>query len=225
VGILKDDRIQPGEKVLTAGGDQIFPRGLPVGVAEKVVTDPDRDGFIDVIVTPAAHLNRLDEVLVITSTEPRFPAEQQQDMATSEMLKGGQAAAIAEAIKEQKKASEVMAERLPGLTDPNAPPQTPAAGTAPGSAQPGQSATPAAAVPPPAPKLLHAQHPDRFTVGTGLPQSAQTSAPGDQDKKPAPKAGLKPEPKAGLKPASKPEAKTGQKTNPPPAHAEGKTQP
>jgi len=55
------------------------------------VPDPDRDSFVDVIVTPAAHLNRLDEVLVITSTEPRFPAEQQQDMATSEMLKGAQA--------------------------------------------------------------------------------------------------------------------------------------
>ena len=36
VGILADSRIQPGEKVLTAGGDQIFPRGLPVGVVEKV---------------------------------------------------------------------------------------------------------------------------------------------------------------------------------------------
>ena len=40
VGILKDDRIQPGEKVLTAGGDLVFPRGLPVGVVEKVVPRP-----------------------------------------------------------------------------------------------------------------------------------------------------------------------------------------
>lgn len=71
VGILKDDRIQPGEKVLTAGGDQIFPRGLPVGVVDKVVPDPEFDSFINVIVKPAAHLDRLDEVLVITSTEPR----------------------------------------------------------------------------------------------------------------------------------------------------------
>ena len=76
VGILADQRIQPGEKVLTAGGDQIFPRGLPVGVVEKVVRDPERDSFINVIVKPAAHLNRLDEVLIITSHEPRFPPEQ-----------------------------------------------------------------------------------------------------------------------------------------------------
>src|ERR1035438_6702420 len=121
VGILKDDRIQPGEKVLTGGGDLVFPRGLPVGVVEKVVPDPQRDSFIDVIVKPAAHLDRLDEVLVITSTEPRFSPPQQQDLATSEALKGPEAAAI----KEQQKASQIMAERLPGLTDPNLPPTNP----------------------------------------------------------------------------------------------------
>ena len=119
VGILADQRIKPGERVLTAGGDEIFPRGLPVGVVQKVVQDPDRDAFIDVIVTPAAHLNRLDEVLVITSTEPRFPPDQQQDMATSETLKGAQA--DTDADDAQKKASEIMAERLPGLIDPNLP--------------------------------------------------------------------------------------------------------
>src|SRR5579863_2413211 len=84
VGILADNRIQPGEKVLTAGGDLIFPRGLPVGVVEKVIRDPDplRDGFIDVIVKPAAQLDRLDEVLVITATEARFSPQQEQDLAT-----------------------------------------------------------------------------------------------------------------------------------------------
>ena len=61
------------------------------------------------IVKPAAHLDRLDEVLVITSTEPRFSDEQQQDLATSEAVKGAEAAAIAE----QKKAAAIMAERLP----------------------------------------------------------------------------------------------------------------
>ena len=157
MGLLADQRIQPGEKVLTAGGDLIFPRGLPVGVVEKVVPDPDRDSFIDVIVKPAAHLDRLDEVLVITSTEPRFSPEQQQDMATSEALKGAEA----EAIKQQQKASQIMAERLPGLTDPNAPAANPAA---PGqTAQPGE--TPAAPAAAPAPKLLPPLHPDRFTPG------------------------------------------------------------
>jgi len=37
-----------------------------------------------VIVKPAAHLDRLDEVLVITDIEPRFSPQEQQDLATSE---------------------------------------------------------------------------------------------------------------------------------------------
>jgi rod shape-determining protein MreC len=162
VGILADQRIQPGETVLTAGGDLVFPRGLPVGVVVRVKPDPDRDSFIDVTVKPAAHLDRLDEVLVITSTEPRFSAEQQQDMAVSEALKGSEAAAIAQANKDQQKASAIMAERLPGLTDPNAP--GPASTTEPGKALPGQEK--AAPPAPSAPKLLQPRHPDRFTPGT-----------------------------------------------------------
>ncbi len=117
VDILADKRIQQGEPVLTAGGDQVFPRGLPVGVVDKVVPDPDRDGFIIILVTPAAHLDRLDEVLIITSTEPQFSPQQKQDMATSQAEKGQEALSY----EEQKKASEIMAERLPGLVDPNLP--------------------------------------------------------------------------------------------------------
>jgi rod shape-determining protein MreC len=175
IGILADQRIQPGEKVLTAGGDLVFPRGLPVGEVVRVMQDPDRDSFIDVIVKPAAQLDRLDEVLVITSTEPRFSAEQQQDMATSEMLKGAQAAAI----KEQQKASQIMAERLPGLTDPNAPP--------PASLPPGQDqAAPPAATAPAVPKLLHPLRPDRYTPGAS-PQPTQeekTSPPAQAGRNP-----------------------------------------
>ncbi|MGO9319134.1 MAG: rod shape-determining protein MreC [Terracidiphilus sp.] len=175
IGILADQRIQPGEKVLTAGGDLVFPRGLPVGEVVRVMQDPDRDSFIDVIVKPAAHLDRLDEVLVITSTEPRFSAEQQQDMAASEVLKGAQAAAI----KEQQKASQIMAERLPGLTDPNAPP--------PANLSPGQDqAAPPAATAPAAPKLLHPLHPDRYTPQAS-PQPTQeekTSPPAQAGRNP-----------------------------------------
>lgn len=151
VGIMADSRIQPGERVLTAGGDEIFPRGLPVGVVQKVVRDPDNDGFIKVIVKPAAHLDRLDEVLVITSTEPRFPPEQTQDMATSEAQDGAQAQADEE--KAQQKASEVLAERLPGLIDP----------TLPSDQQPlNDSSNPGLITRPPLPL-----HPDRFTPGAG----------------------------------------------------------
>ncbi len=59
-----------------------------MGEVEKVERDPDSDGLVDVIVKPAAHLDRLDEVLVITNTEPRFSAEEQQDLAKSEIGEG-----------------------------------------------------------------------------------------------------------------------------------------
>ncbi|HVN94448.1 MAG TPA: rod shape-determining protein MreC [Terracidiphilus sp.] len=118
VGVTADQRIQAGEHVLTAGGDLIFPRGLPVGVVKKVVPDPDRDGLVDIILTPAAHLDRLDEVLVITSTQPRFSPQQEQDLSTS----AAEQSSVPTAIKDQVKASEIMAEKLPGLIDPNLPP-------------------------------------------------------------------------------------------------------
>jgi rod shape-determining protein MreC len=198
VDILADRRIQPGEKVLTAGGDLIFPRGLPVGVVEKVVPDPERDSFIDVLVKPAAHLDRLDEVLVITSTQPRFSPEQQQDLATSETLKGPEAAAI----KEQKKASDIMAERLPGLTDPNLPPdQQPLL----------DSSNPNPVAHPP-----QALHPDRFTPGAApetVSDANAASQPETSSKPPQQKPAsspVSPQGNAAPKPASSP----GQQTTP-----------
>jgi rod shape-determining protein MreC len=116
--VTADERIKPGEHVLTAGGDLIFPRGLAVGAVKKVVPDPDRDGLVDIILAPAAPLDRLDEVLVITSTEPRFSPQQEQDLSKS----AAEQAAVPAAIKDQMKASEIMAEKLPGLIDPNLPP-------------------------------------------------------------------------------------------------------
>ncbi|MGA8743937.1 MAG: rod shape-determining protein MreC [Terracidiphilus sp.] len=177
--VVRDERIQAGEKVLTAGGDQIFPRGLAVGTVEKVLNDPERDGFVDVIVKSAAHLDQLDEVLVVTSTEPRFPQDQQQDMAASEALKGAEA--------QQQKTSEGMAEKLPGLIDPNLPAdQQPLKDTS----NPNPVSRPPVAI-----------HPDRFTPGSAVTpnapatpvggQGAPATDPTDQSappkKKPAPK--------------------------------------
>jgi rod shape-determining protein MreC len=183
VGMLADQRIQPGEKVLTAGGDQIFPRGLPVGVVEKVVRDPERDSFIDVIVKPAAHLERLDEVLVITSTQNRFSDEQLQDLATSDALKGAEVAAI----KEQQKAAQQMAERLPGLADPNAPPPVaPADGSTP--------VPPPATVPAKPPIALHS---DRFSPGAAV-TPVVAPAPLVEPVKPEPTATKRPVTTSGI---------------------------
>jgi rod shape-determining protein MreC len=180
VDIIADQRIQPGEKVLTAGGDQIFPRGLPVGTVEKILRDPDRDGFINILITPAAHLDRLDEVLVITSTEPRFPPDQQQDIATSEALKGEEAAAAA-----QKKASDGMAEKLPGLIDPNLPPN--------------QQPLNDSSNPNPVSRPPQALHPDRFTPGAATTPNVDQHNP---EAVPAPPPSVTPKKKT---PSNKPQ--------------------
>jgi rod shape-determining protein MreC len=168
VGILADQRIQPGEKVLTAGGDQIFPRGLPVGVVEKVVRDPDRDAFIDIIVKPAARLDRLDEVVVITSTTPKLSPEQQQDLATSEALKGPEV----ELAKEQKKAAEIMAERLPTLIDPKLP----------ADQQPLHDSS----LPTSVGRVPQPLHPDRFTPGSAVTPDLSAEKPENTQQQPAP---------------------------------------
>jgi rod shape-determining protein MreC len=181
INIIADQRIQPGEHVLTAGGDQIFPRGLPVGVVEKVQQDPERGSFINVIVKPAADLQHLDEVLVVTSLDAHLSPQQQADLQTSEELKGAEAAADAE----RKKAAAEMEERLPGLKDPNAPNASAAATVV------GPDGKPVPA-PPVAPKPLPAAHSDRFTPGAaGATDSGSgTDVPdahanGDGETKPA----------------------------------------
>jgi rod shape-determining protein MreC len=165
-----------------------------VGVVEKVVPDPDRDSFIDILVKPAAHLERLDEVLVITSTEPRFSPEQEQDIAASESQKD----VVPTAIKDQVKASEIMAEKLPGLIDPNLPPdQQPLNDTS--------NPNPA----PPPPKPLHA---DEFSPGAATTPGSQTDtepASKPQTQKPAVPHdaegnGGKPQPAAVSKPQTAP---------------------
>jgi rod shape-determining protein MreC len=196
VGILADERIQPGEVVLTAGGDLIFPRGLPVGVVQKVVRDPDRDAFIDVMVKPAAHLDQLDEVLVITSTQPRFSPRQQQDIDSSVSLQGADAATI----EEQLKASQINAEKLPGVNDANAPA---------GSGAPGQNP----AAPPPAPKLLPTIHSDRFSPGAAPTPGAPAPGTGPNA---TPNANLDSNspPKTGANDVSKPGSQSGVGRNP-----------
>jgi rod shape-determining protein MreC len=112
------------------------------------------------MVKPAAHLDRLDEVMVITSTQPRFNNQEQKDVDTSEAEKG----ADAQAIKDQLKASQIMAEHLPGLINPNLPPDQ----------QPlNDSSDPPLPKAPPQPL-----HPDRFTPGSAVtPAAEDTSEP------------------------------------------------
>lgn len=104
--LTPDQRIKPGEQVVTSGGDQVFPRGLPVGTIVSIVPDPQHQPYTAITIKPAADLAQLEEVLVVTGTSPTLPAQAKEDAA--------QAEATAE---ENKRAAEVLAEKLPTIYD------------------------------------------------------------------------------------------------------------
>jgi rod shape-determining protein MreC len=67
--VMNDEQVQTGERVLTSGGDEIFPKGLLVGTVAKATHGPE--SFLAIRIKPAADLGRLEEVLVITKQEER----------------------------------------------------------------------------------------------------------------------------------------------------------
>lgn len=69
--IMSDEKVVPGEEVVTSGGDRIFPKGLPVG--KVVSSEPGKDLFLNIRVIPSARLDQLEEVLVVTKITEKMP--------------------------------------------------------------------------------------------------------------------------------------------------------
>jgi rod shape-determining protein MreC len=102
--VMSDEQVPIGEKVLTSGGDRIFPKGLPVGTVVKV--GKGKDLFLSIRVKPAADLSRLEEVLVLVEKQERQP--------------------IAE-DNVRVRAADILAQRLPSVPDKPAAPNPPSA--------------------------------------------------------------------------------------------------
>jgi rod shape-determining protein MreC len=66
--VSKEVKVTVGETVLTSGQDRIFPKDLPVGTVLEVRPDP-RSPFQEILVQPSAHLDRLEEVLVLLTRQ------------------------------------------------------------------------------------------------------------------------------------------------------------
>lgn len=99
--IMSDEQVAPGDIVLSSGGDQIFPKGLPVGTVTHV--SPGREMFLDIKIKPAADLSRLEEVLVVTEKQ------EHESVAGN----GGKI-----------RAADILAQRLPSVPDKPAVPTT-----------------------------------------------------------------------------------------------------
>jgi rod shape-determining protein MreC len=91
--VMSDEKVATGERVLTSGGDRIFPKGLPIGAVQQ--TNPGSDLFLNIRVKPAADLSRLEEVLVVTRMVETTPK--------------------AAELSGQVRAADILAERLPSV--------------------------------------------------------------------------------------------------------------
>ena len=128
--IMVDEKIEPGERILTSGGDRIYPKGMAVGTVSRV--NP-AGTFLNVEVKPSAQLNRLEEVLIITKIVEKAPQVNDQSAPV--------------------RAIDILAQRLPSVPPPKPAPQSKAPATAQTkpaatTAKPNAEAAPPAAVPP-----------------------------------------------------------------------------
>lgn len=186
--ISKDEDVSAGDRVLTSGGDQIFPKGLPVGTVAKV--DKGKELFLNIRIRPAASLSRLEEVLVLV--------EKQERTATAEETT-------------HLRAADILAQRLPSVPQKPAGAATgPVPAVKPGStsassSKPGTLPTTAYAVKPgsstPPAKPKAAASPQGSPGATTSPANGSAAASGQ-----GPKSGVPtPEPKpSGTADASKP---------------------
>jgi len=110
--VMSDEAVPAGERVLTSGGDRIFPKGLPIGTVTRV--SPGSELFLNIRVKPTANLGKLEEVLVVTKIDERQATPDQVGPV---------------------RASDILAERLPSVP-PKPPEKTAAGGAAAGSAPP-----------------------------------------------------------------------------------------
>lgn len=157
--VMSDETVNVGETVLTSGGDQIFPKGLPVGTVARV--ERGKDLFLRIEIKPAASLSKLEEVLVLV--------QKQERPATTE-------------VTGHVRAADILAQRLPSVPDK---PADASAKPGEGSAKPtGAKSTAVSNI-----ATTAASHPAKSQSGTGslaqdVPPKAAT--PGAATAKPKP---------------------------------------
>ena len=119
--IMSDEKVATGERVLTSGGDRIFPKGLTIGAVQQ--TNPGSDLFLNIRIKPAADLSRLEEVLVITKVAETNPKTME--------------------LSGSVRAADILAERLPSVPPKPAAASSAAAGKAqPTATKPASGAAP-----------------------------------------------------------------------------------
>jgi len=130
-----DEKIQLGATVLTSGEDRIFPKDLPIGTIEAAAPG---NPFQSIRVQPAAHLDRLEEVLVLLPPPELAPKKSESSASASAAQSGSSSAKTALPAPGNAAAQK----SLKPATHPIAKPP---------AAKPADTDTPAAQPAPPAP--------------------------------------------------------------------------
>jgi len=81
--VINDQEVAVGERIVTSGQDRVFPKDLPVGTVSE--TKPGNP-FKVIYASPAAHLDRLEEVFILRSRQDwEFGKEQEGARKRSEV--------------------------------------------------------------------------------------------------------------------------------------------
>jgi len=139
LNLTPDLRIKVGDRVLTSGGDQVYPRGIAVGTIESVAPDPERLQYTKIVVKPAAKLDQLETVLVVVDMSDHLDPKSEE-----ELLKESQIHAADES-------------KLPSLHEGNG--DEPVSATDAAMPPPDNSRDLV-------PKTKPVLHPDKYTMGT-----------------------------------------------------------
>jgi rod shape-determining protein MreC len=66
--VATEEKVQPGDIIVTSGEDRIFPKDLYLGKVESTKPGGNASPFQAIKVTPAARLDRLEDVIVLLTT-------------------------------------------------------------------------------------------------------------------------------------------------------------
>lgn len=73
--VVNDEKVQPGDSILSSGDDRIFPKGLLIGTVTDVAPGTP---FQVIRVKPATRLDRLEDVIVLLSQQELAPKKSDQ---------------------------------------------------------------------------------------------------------------------------------------------------
>ena len=78
--VVNDEKVGPGEVILTSGDDRIFPKGLLIGT---VASAKDGNPFQNIQVQPATRLDRLEDVIILVTQQELAPKKPDEPFGVS----------------------------------------------------------------------------------------------------------------------------------------------